>query len=186
MLPVGRAALAAGLAAVGHGMVFVGFLQPWVAGQFGARDRLSGLDLARLTDGLIDHGLASDALALPITRLLLFAVPVVAANAVLLLALSRGGLIERAHARHLASALAIPTAIVVIVAHALLILAARGDSVIDGPAFGLMVTTVGAMLALGSWWIERQSPLAAAQPEVAGSAPDDTARASGEHVAPEA
>jgi hypothetical protein len=180
MLSTGRASIAGGIAGVGHGLVFVGFLQPWVAGQFGARDRLSGLDLVRITDGLIDHGLASDVLTLPITRVLLFAVPVAAANALLLLVLARVGLMERAHARHLVSALALPTAFVVIVAHALLILAARGDSVIDGPAFGLIVTTAGALLAAGSWAIERgPSPVAA--PPI--GAPASSAA---EHAAPEA
>jgi hypothetical protein len=173
-----RASLAGGIAAVGHGMMFAGFLQPWVAGQFGARDRLSGLDLVRITDGLIDHGLAGDALTLPITRVLLFAIPVAAANGLLLLALAWAGLIERAHARHLASALAIPTALVVVTAHILLILAARGDTVIDGPAFGLLVTTAGALLAVGSWWIERRP--AAATAGLANAAPSHA-----EHAAPE-
>ena len=163
MPSTGRASIAGLTAGVGHGMVFFGFLQPWVAGQFGARDRLSGLDLVRITDGLIDHGLAGDVLTLPVTRVLLFAVPIAAANALLLLVLARVGIMERAHARHLVSALALPTAFVVIVAHVLLVLAARGDSVIDGPAFGLLVTTAGALLAAGSWSIERRPSRAPTQ-----------------------
>jgi hypothetical protein len=152
-----RALVAAGLAALGHGLVIAGFLQPWVAGQFGARDRLSGLDLVRITDGLIDHGLAGDALTLPITRVLLLGVPVAAANALLLLALGRIGLIQRQHARHLAALLALPAAAVVLAAHALLILAAADGGIVDGPAYGLFVATGGAILAASSWLLERGS-----------------------------
>ena len=175
MPPVGRASLAGGVAALGHGMVFVGFLQPWVAGQFGARDRLSGLDLARVTDGLIDHGLAGDALALPITRVLLFAVPIAAANALVLLALARTGVIGRSHARRLALALAVPGALVALVAHVLLMLAATTENgVVNGPAFGLFVVTAGAAIATGASLLERTPgrPQPPRSPEAPASAAD--------------
>lgn len=146
-----RRTLATGGAALGHGLIFVGFLQPWVAGQFGARDRLSGLDLARLTDGLIDHGVAGDALSLPITRALLFALPLAAANALLLLALGRLGLLPSAHARHLALLLALPAAAIALAATALLLVAATEDGVVDGPAFGLLLVAAGAALAVAAW-----------------------------------
>lgn len=154
MRSVRRSTLATGMAVLGHGMVFVGFLQPWVAGQFGARERLSGLDLARVTDGLIDHGLAGDALTLPLTRVLLFGLPVIAANALLLLALGRARILERSHARHLAFALAIPAALVAVVALVLLVLTATGDGVVDGPAFGILLVAAGALLAVGAWLLE--------------------------------
>lgn len=176
MTSVGRSAIANGVAALGHGLVFVGFLQPWVAGQFGARERLSGLDLARVTDGLIDHGLAGEALTLPITRLVLFALPVIAANALLLLTLAQVGVIERSHARHLAFALAIPAVLVAALALVLLVLTASGDGVVDGPAFGLLLVAAGALLAAGSWFLEyrpRRSPAPAhieVVPEVADGA----------------
>lgn len=149
-----RARLGTGIAALGHGLVFIGFLQPWVAGQFGARDRLSGLDLARVTDGLIDHGLAGDALTLPVTRVLLFGLPVVAANALLILTLAHAGLLNRHHARHLAGALAVPAFLVAAIALLLLILTAVGDGVVDGPAFGVVLVATGALLAIGAWFLE--------------------------------
>ncbi len=149
-----RATVASALSALGHGMIFVGFLQPWVAGQFGARDRLSGLDLARVTDGLIDHGLAGDALTLPVTRVLLFAVPVIAANALLMLVLGHVRILERTHARHVAFALAIPAALIALIALALLGLTASSDGVVDGPAFGVLLVAAGALLATGAWLLE--------------------------------
>lgn len=162
-----RTNVATAAAALGHGMVFVGFLQPWVAGQFGARDRLSGLDLARITDGLIDYGLAGEALTLPITRFVLFALPVAAANALLLLALGWLGLLAPAHARHLGLALAVPVALVAFTAHGLLLLSATVDNgVVEGPAFGLFVMTAGALIAAASWWIARDPGDAAAPPAV--------------------
>jgi hypothetical protein len=170
MRSVRHSALGTGVAAAGHSLVFIGFLQPWVAGQFGARDRLSGLDLARVTDGLIDHGLAGDALTLPVTRVLLFGLPVVAANALLLLALAHGGLLDRRHARHLAGALAIPAFLVAAIALVLLVLTAAGDSVVDGPAFGVVLVAAGALLAIGVWLLELRPTLAAA-PAGAEAAP---------------
>ena len=156
--------MATAAAAVGHGMVFVGFLQPWVAGQFGARDRLSGLDLARITDGLIDYGLAGEALTLPITRFVLFALPIAAANALLLLALGSLGLIAPMHARHLAFALAVVVALVALLTHALLLLAAAEGGVVDGPAFGIFVMTAGALIAGAAWLIARGPTHAATLP----------------------
>ena len=152
-----RGTVGTGLAAVGHGLMFAGFLQPWVAGQFGARDRLSGLDLARFTDGLIDHGLAGETLTLPVTRALLFAIPVIAANALLILALAHGGLIERSHARHLILALTVPVTLIAGVAFGLLLVTALEGGIVDGPAYGLGVVLLGAVLAITSWLIERRS-----------------------------
>jgi hypothetical protein len=168
-----RATLALGLAVAGHGLVLVGFFQPWVAGQFGARERLTGLDLVRITDGLIDHGLAGDALTLPITRVLLLAVPVAAANALLLLSLGRLQLIPRAHARHLALLLTLPVALVVLATHGLLLVSSGDESVIDGPAFGIFVATAGALLAVASWLGElpalQRRPEATAHPSLPAS-----------------
>jgi hypothetical protein len=163
-----RTNVATAAAALGHGMVFVGFLQPWVSGQFGARDRLSGLDLARITDGLIDYGLSGEALTLPITRFVLFALPVAAANALLLLALGRLGLIAPAHARHVALALAVFVALVTLVAHALLLLATADDGVVEGPAFGIFVMTAGALIAVGAWLIAHGRTQPATQPSTGG------------------
>jgi hypothetical protein len=159
-----RANVATAAAALGHGMVFVGFLQPWVAGQFGARDHLSGLDLARITDGLIDYGLAGEAFTLPITRFVLFALPVAAANALLLLALGWLGLIAPTHTRHVALTLAVPVALVALVAHALILIAATENRVVDGPAFGIFVMTAGALIACGAGLIARGRTYPATQP----------------------
>jgi hypothetical protein len=166
MPSVRRSTLGTGIAALGHGLVFIGFLQPWAAGQFGARDRLSGLDLARVTDGLIDHGLAGDALTLPVTRLLLFGLPVVAANALLILALAQFGLLERQHARHIAVLLAIPALLIAGAALVLLLLTAAGDGVVDGPAFGIVLVAAGALLAGAAWLIERPPRAASAAPSL--------------------
>ena len=162
---------ATGIAAVGHGLVFLGFLQPWVAGQFGARERLSGLDLVRLTDGMIGYGLAGDALALPITRIALIAVPVAAANALLLLGLGYIGLIKQRHAHHLALALTIPAAAITVISLTLLLITAREGGIIDGPAFGLFIMAVGASLAIGAWRLAIDRSAHTASSEVAPDPP---------------
>ena len=144
-----------GLAVAGHGLVFVGFLQPWIAGQFGSRDRLSGLDLARLTDSLIEHGLAGEALTLPVTRVLLTSIPLAAANALLLLTLGRVQLLPTNLTRQFTLVLALPAIAVSALVLPLAVVAAADGSVIDGPGFGLFLMLGGAAMAIAAWWLTR-------------------------------
>lgn len=133
-----------GLVAAGHGLVLAGFMLPWVTGDFGAREQFSGLDLARTTSGLIEAGLGNAALRT--VEVVLLAVPILAANALLLLVVSRLGLVSRRVAATAASVMAIG-ALVVTALVLVLVLSARGEF-IRGPGAGLVVALVGGGIAL--------------------------------------
>lgn len=135
------------LAATGHVVVLVGFVLPWVAGEFGARSELSGLALARLADGLATSGATGDALTMPVARIVLLLVPLAAANALLLMALARLGVIRRDTARRGAMVLAMLMTVTGATALVLLSLGTRESTIIAGPALGLYVTMAGAGMA---------------------------------------
>ena len=142
--------LATGAAATGHGLALVGFVQPWVVGQFGGRDRLSGLDLTRLAGELLTNGLAGQILALPISRIVLLLVPLAAVAALALLAATRIGVLDHHRAHRIAVLLAVPIALVALVSLLLFLLPISDDSVLNRPDFGLVIVIVGATLTLGS------------------------------------
>ena len=135
-------------AALGHGLILAGFFLPWVVGQFGARDQLSGLDLARLAGDAISHGLAADALALPITRVALLLVPLAAVNALLVLAAMYSGALSVPHAQRLAAWLAAPVAAVALIAIALVLISIGDGEILAGPGIGLPLVLLGASLVL--------------------------------------
>ena len=142
--------LATGAAALGHGLALTGFLLPWVVGQFGVRQQLSGLDLTRLAGSLISQGLAGEILALPIARVALLLVPLAAANALVLLALIRIRLLPPRTAQRLAFWFAVPIALVSFAGLALVLVSVGDGSVIAGPGLGLPLAIAGSLLALAS------------------------------------
>ena len=142
--------VAIGAAGVGHGLALVGFIQPWIVGQFGVRDRLSGLDLTRLAGELLTDGLAGEIFALQISRLVLLLVPLAAVNALALLAATRIGALSHHTAHRVAVLLAIPIALVAVASLLLVLVSTGDDSVLDRPDFGLVIVIAGATLALGS------------------------------------
>ncbi len=135
------------LAAAGHLVILAGFALPWATGEFGARSEFSGVALVRLAEGIMETGLADGTFAMPLARLVLILVPLAAANALLLLILARLRALNRDTARRCAVALAVPVGVTALSALTLLVIAARGSMVLDGPALGLYVTIAGAAMA---------------------------------------
>jgi len=145
--------LAFGAAAAGHGLALAGFLLPWVVGEFGVRQQLSGLDLARLAGDTLTEGLAGATLALTISRVILLLVPLAAANALALLLAHRLGVLSRPSAQRAAVLLALPV-LAIGLTGLLLVLVSIGG-VLSAPGFGLLLVVAGATLALGSSLIPR-------------------------------
>lgn len=138
------------VAALGHALALVGFAQPWVVGEFGAREQFSGLDLTRVASDLVAQGPAGATLALPISAAVLLLVPLAAANALVLLAAHRGGVLSRTAAHRAAALLALPIAAVAALGLVLVVLSMGEGSLIDRPGVGLPLVVTGAVLALVS------------------------------------
>jgi len=145
--------LAFGAAAAGHGLTLAGFLLPWVVGEFGVRQQLSGLDLARLAGDTLTEGLAGATLALTISRVVLLLVPLAAANALALLLAHQIGVLSRPSAHRAAFLLALPV-LAIGLTGLLLVLVSIGG-VISSPGLGLLLVIAGAALASGSSLIPR-------------------------------
>ena len=150
-----------GAAALGHGLALAGFLQPWVVGQFGAREQLSGLDLARLAGGVITHGLAGEILALAVSRFALLLVPLAAANALVLLGAIALGALNHGTAHRASVWLAVPIVLVSLVGLAVVLLSMGDGSVLRRPGIGLLVVILGASLVIASTALS--TPVAAAE-----------------------
>lgn len=154
-MAVGRApSIANGAAAVGHGLALVGFLLPWVVGQFGVRQQLSGLDLARLAGDAITEGLAGETLALSISRVVLLLVPLAAANALALLGASHIGAISHGAAHRAAVFLALPVVAIALTGLTLVLLS-LDDGVLGAPGYGLLAVIAGGTLAIASGRLAR-------------------------------
>lgn len=143
----------AGAALLGHGLALAGFLQPWVVGQFGAREQLTGLDLTRLAGDAFSQGIAGDMLTIPVARIVLLVVPLSAANALALLLSIRLGLLPSSVAHRAAAWLAAPIAMVSGVGICLVALSMNDGPILAGPGLGIMLVTGGALLAAASLWL---------------------------------
>lgn len=146
-----------GAAAFGHGLALTGFMLPWIVGEFGVRQQLTGLDLTRLAGDTITDGLAGDTLALPLARLVLLLIPLAAANALVLLVANRVGALSHTVAHRAAVLLAVPIVSIALVGLAL-VLVSIGDGVLTGPGFGLVIVIAGGVLVVGSTRLSPSKP----------------------------
>ena len=141
------------IAAAGHALVLVAFLLPWVGGEFGPRATLSGLSLARLAGDAAANDLGGHGASALALRVALFAVPVLAVDA---LAMLGGGsrLGFSTAALHRAAVLfALPVAAVAAATGAVTLSAARSSTLIDGLEVGWYLLVVGVAVTLSSAWI---------------------------------
>jgi hypothetical protein len=157
-MAVGRSpSIVNGAAAAGHGLALLGFALPWVVGQFGVRQQLSGLDLARLAGDAITEGLAGATLALSISRIVLLIIPLAAANALALLAASHVGVLSHRTVHRAAVLLALPVVAIALTGLTLVLLS-LGDGVISAPGYGLLAVIAGGTLAIASVFFARPTP----------------------------
>ena len=141
------------IAAAGHALVLIAFLLPWVGGEFGPRATLSGLSLARLAGDAAANDLGGHGASALALRVALFAVPVLAVDA---LAMLGGGsrLGFSTAALHRAAVLfALPVAAVAAATGAVTLSAARSSTLIDGLEVGWYLLVVGVAVTLSSAWI---------------------------------
>lgn len=140
-------------APLGHVLLLTAFILPWVVGDFGARDSFTGVDLARVAsgaagvDGAEWHGISRAA------EVILLAIPLLAANALLLHGLAFVTPAAHDGARRVARWLAEAQALALLVVVVMLVVAS-GELTMR-PGVGLVLACIACAVTLAPAFLVR-------------------------------